>query len=91
MCSTCCFNYLRKRSAPPAPPQPVNTEFEENTIWLNKAELEKLIHNEMMHQQNLNILNQKTPKKDDFQKSTTSSTQNGLGNNHDQMRVIYDI
>lgn len=45
----------------------------------------------MMHQQNLNILNQKTPKKDDFQKSTTSSTQNGLGNNHDQMRVIYDI
>lgn len=89
LCSTCCFNYLRKRSSPPAPPQPVNPEYEENTIWLNKAEVEKLIHNELMHQQN--ILNQKAPKKDDFQKSATTSGQIGAGNNHEQMRVIYDI
>lgn len=91
-CSTCCFNYLRKRSAPPAPPQPSNPEYDgENAIWLNKAELEKLIHNELMHQQNLNILNQKAPKKDDFQKSTVTSSQIGSNNNHDEMRVIYDI
>ncbi|XP_055323679.1 U-scoloptoxin(20)-Cw1a [Sitodiplosis mosellana] len=86
---TCCFNYLRKRSSPPAQPQPILPEYEENYIWLNKAEVEKLIQNELMHQQNLNYLNEKAPKKDE--KSTTTSTQIGLGTNHDQMRAIYDI
>ncbi|XP_031633311.1 uncharacterized protein LOC116347053 [Contarinia nasturtii] len=88
---TCCFNYLRKRSSPSLQPQPIN-EYEENGIWLNKVELEKLIHNELMHQQNPNILNQKAPKKDDFPKSASISNQLGPNNNnHDQMRVIYDI
>lgn len=64
---------------------PTGLEFEENAIWMNKAELEKLVHNELIQQENL--LSQKGPKKDDFQKSATN--QIDLNNNHDH--VIYDI
>lgn len=86
---TCCFNYLRKRSSSAAIQPQFSSEYEENGIWLNKIELEKLIHNEIVRQQS--VANQKSPKKDDFQKSTASTNQIGLSNNHDQMRVIYDI
>lgn len=56
---------------------------------MNKIELEKLIHNEIVRQQN--VANQKSPKRDDFQKSAASTNQIGLSNNHDQLRAIYDI
>lgn len=91
LCSTCCFNYLRKRSSPSLQSQPMNSEYDENGIWLEKNDLGKMIRNELMHQQNLNILNQKAPKKDDYQKSAPISNELGTNNNHDQMRIIYDI
>lgn len=91
---TCCFNYLRKRSSPPISSisqQIVNPELDENNIWVNRAELERLLRNELIREQsNINHLaNQKTQSKEEFQKSTPTSTTNQ--NNHDQMRVIYEI
>lgn len=92
---TCCFNYLRKRSSPPIQQsQTLSTEYDDNAIWLNKPELEKIIRNEYLRQYNPNRmeLNQKGAKKDDQQKSTLTSNSNQiLTNNHDQIRVIYDI
>lgn len=68
--------------------QPSNPTYDDsNGIWLNKAELEHLIHSEYSHQPNQ--LNQKLPKKDDFQKPSAAS--NSIANNRDQMHVIYDI
>lgn len=91
---TCCFNYLRKRSSPFVPralePQSL-AEMEDINIWMNKAELERIMRNEMMREQNINHLdlNQKSQSKDEFQKSTPSSNTNQIS--HDQMRVIYEV
>lgn len=85
---------MRKRSSPSIPrtlePQSL-AEMEENNIWMNKAELERKMRNEMMREQNINHLdfNQKSQSKDEFQKSTPSSNTNQIS--HDQMRVIYEI
>lgn len=68
--------------------QPI--QFDENGIWMNKAELEQMIHNEMMHRPS----QFKPSKKDEYQKSTAASaaTSNSIplgSNTHEN--VIYDI
>lgn len=44
-------------------------EMEDNNIWMNTAELERKMRNEMMREQNINHLdlNQKSQAKDEFQ------------------------
>lgn len=69
-------------------------QFDDNGIWMNKAELEQIIHNDLMHRQNqYNSL--KPSKKDEYQKSTASaaSSPNSIPspNNHDQLNAVYDI
>lgn len=60
---------------------------------MNRAELEQMIHNEMMHRPSqFNSI--KSAKKDEYQKSaaTSGTAPNPLGNNnHDQINVVYDI
>lgn len=70
---TCCFNYLRKRSSPPGPQQMLNAELEENNIWMNRAELDRLMRSELMREQNHLELNQKPQTKEEFQKSAPTS------------------
>lgn len=85
---------MRKRASPSIPrtlePQPM-AEMEDNNIWMNTAELERKMRNEMMREQNINHLdlNQKSQAKDEYQKSTPSSNTNHIS--HDQMRIIYGI
>lgn len=60
---------------------------------MNKAELEQIIHNDMMHHQN-QFNSVKPSKKDDYQKSTASAASNSIplgSNNHDQLNAVYDI
>lgn len=97
---TCCFNYLRKRSLPPSSAlqqiqqsQASANEYDSNGIWMTKNELEKLIRKEWSRLQESQLHSdpaQKSTKKDEFPKSTNSN-QIDLANNHDQIRVIYDI
>lgn len=80
---------MRKRSSPPGPQQMLNAELEENNIWMNRAELDRLMRSELMREQNHLELNQKPQTKEEFQKSAPTSNTNQI--NHDQMRVIYEI
>lgn len=99
---TCCFNYLRKRSSAPIqqqqpPSQSSNAvEYVDNTIWLTKGDLDKLIRKEIVRLQDSQAvsrleLNQKPPKKDIELPKATNSNQIDMPNNRDQIHLIYDI
>lgn len=67
-------------------------EMENNNIWMNKAELERKMHDELMHEQNsINHLdlNQKSQSKDEILPKSIPSNTNRI--RHDQMRAIYEI
>lgn len=84
---TCCFNYLRKRSSSPPLQLRPPVLFDENGIWMNKAEFEQMIHHP-------NEFNGKSSKKDEYPKSAGIASGSGApvaSNNHDQLNVIYDV